>query len=56
MAKLTAERDALLAEISRDPSAVRHDAYARIGEIESDTAAAESQWLDLSAKVEALKD
>ena len=56
MAKLTAERDVLLAEISRDPSAVRHDAYARIGEIESDTAAAESQWLDLTAKVEALKD
>ena len=54
MAKLTAERASVLAEIARDPVAKNHDLYARLSRIDHDTAAAEPQWLDLQAKIEAL--
>jgi ATP-binding cassette subfamily F protein 3 len=56
MAKLAAERATIVEEIARDPVTKRHDLYERLSRIDHDTAAAEPQWLELEAKIEALKD
>jgi ATP-binding cassette, subfamily F, member 3 len=54
MAKWTEERKTALAEIDRDPTAVRHDLYRRIGELDKELAAAEQEWLELTARIESL--
>jgi ATP-binding cassette subfamily F protein 3 len=56
MAKIAAERTAILADIARDPTTRKHDAYARIAVLDHDNASAEAQWLELTAKIESLKD
>jgi len=54
MATRTQERAAMLAEIERDSAAVRHDLYERLGATEKDLAALEQEWLEQTAKIEAL--
>ncbi len=52
--KSTAERAAALAEIDRDPTAVRHDLYEKIGALDRDLAELEHEWLEQTAKIEAM--
>jgi len=54
IAKATEERAAALAEIDRDPTSARHDLYERIGVLDKDLAALEQDWLEQTAKIEAL--
>jgi len=54
MATANADRATMLAEIERDPTTVRHDLYERLGRTEKDLAALEQEWLEQTAKIEAL--
>jgi ATP-binding cassette subfamily F protein 3 len=54
--RLAAERSSLHRKIEADPAAHQPDVFARLSAIESETGAAESQWLELSSKIESLKD
>ena len=56
MAKSSQERERVLADIARDPAAPNHDLYARLGQIDHDTASLEHEWLEWTAKKEAASD
>ncbi|MCE9638129.1 MAG: ABC-F family ATP-binding cassette domain-containing protein [Planctomycetes bacterium] len=52
MATLEARRTELHAELEHDPANYRPNLYAQVQEVEREMAFAESEWLDLSEKIE----